>query len=451
MFLLPLSHDRMTVQRLPWVTIVILAVNVVAFMITWPMAQRDDVRTAEARDALVDYASLHPGIWEDDCVRCPGREQFDALKATFDQARNEHIFSRFGYVPSRPTLTGLLGSLFLHAGWMHLFGNMYFLWLYGCSVEDLWGRPLYAAVYLSGGAAAAAAHGHFEPESIGLVGASGAIAALTGVFFVRCYDTRIRFFYMFLLFFGTFYAPAWIMLLLWFTRELFNAFVFSDTSPVAFWAHIGGFVYGAAIAVVMKLTRFEEAVIAPSIDRKTNLMSLHPRMTSAFQHIDRGDYASALDDLNVVVRERRDDPDAYRVMAQCYQALGRTVDAGRALRQELAIQIRRRDHELTVETFQELMSTAPDTPLTHRELYGVATAALSVHEDGIAANLLRELVDAADDPTIRLRAGVTLSDYYAREKRTKLALETLDRIAGLADGQPDWAQRIESQRAKLQT
>ena len=212
--LIPLTHERMTVQRLPWVTIVIIALNFFVFALTWPQAQRDDARSAEARAEVYAFAETHPGIWEDACERCPGRAEFDELRDRYHEVHAEHVFSRYGYVPANPTLRGLLGSLFLHAGWSHLLWNMYFLWLYGCSIEDLWGRPLYALVYVAGGVAAALAQGAYEPDNLGhLVGASGAIAALTGVFLVRCHDTRIRFFWTFLFLFGTFHAPAWIMLL----------------------------------------------------------------------------------------------------------------------------------------------------------------------------------------------------------------------------------------------
>ena len=313
--LIPLTHERMTVQRLPWVTIGIIAMNFVVFAFTWPTAKQDDVRRTEAWEELVAYAEAHPGVWEDDCARCPGRADFDALRERLEDVASEHVFSRYGYVPGKPTLRGLFGSIFLHAGWSHLLWNMYFLWLDGCSIEDLWGRPLYAVVYLTGGVAAALAQGAYEPDALGpLVGASGAISALTGVFLIRCWDTRIRFFWMFIVFFGTFHAPAWIMLGFWLMKELFNAFVYAGVSSVAFWAHIGGFVFGAIVASVVKLTRVEENILAPALDRKTNLLGRHPKAARALELMEEGDYSTATRALKSAIQEAPQDSDSYRLL-----------------------------------------------------------------------------------------------------------------------------------------
>jgi len=336
--LIPLTHERMTVQRLPWVTIGIIAMNFVVFAFCWPTAQQDETRSADAWDELITHTEAYPGVWEEDCTRCRGRAEFDALRERFEAAASEHIFFRYGYVPGKPTLRGLFGSLFLHASWAHLLWNMYFLWLYGCSIEDLWGRPLYAVVYLTGGVAAALAQGAYEPDTLGpLVGASGAISALTGVFLIRCWDTRIRFFWMFIVLFGTFQAPAWIMLGFWLTKELFNAFVYADVSSVAFWAHIGGFVFGAVVASVLKLTRVEENILAPALERKTNLLGRHPEAARAVELMEDGDYSTATRALKSAIQQAPKDSDSYRLLAQCYQARGRPEEATRWLRQELKL------------------------------------------------------------------------------------------------------------------
>jgi membrane associated rhomboid family serine protease len=449
--ILPLTHERMTVQRLPWVTIGIIGLNVVVFIATWPIALRDYARAKAAYDELEIYALQHPEVLEENCERCPADAAFRDRLGKLEEIQSQHIFSRFGYVPARPSAAGLFGSLFLHAGWMHLLGNMYLLWLCGCSIEDLWGRPIYAVVYLAGGAGAALAHAAFQPESTAhLVGASGAIAALMGIFCVRCWNTSIRFFYWFFLtLFGTFTAPAWIMLILWLTREFFYAFVFAGSSTVAFWAHIGGFCFGVVIAFGMKLTRFEESVIAPALDRKTNLVAKTPRFQRALELFDQGDYARAVSELSLAIREKHDDPDLYHLLGRCYQELGRPVDAARNLRQELAIHIRKRELELVAQCYEEIRQAHPDLDFNAKELFSVASALMATGLEGEAVDLLKKLMATASEPLLRLRAGISLAEFHEKEGRTRQGLSLLDEVAPLAAAHPEWQSILEAKRQAL--
>jgi membrane associated rhomboid family serine protease/Flp pilus assembly protein TadD len=441
--ILPLTHERMTVQRLPWVTIVIIALNFAVFLLTWPRALSDYARMDEVMMEIEAYAADHPNL--------PESVDLQSLLARWDEVQSRHIFSRYGYVPARPSPTGLVGTIFLHAGWMHLLGNMYLLWLCGCSIEDLWGRPLYAAVYLLGGAGAALAHASLQPDSTAhLVGASGAIAALMGVFCVRCWNTNVRFFYWFFVaFMGTFTAPAWIMLLLWLTRELFSAFVYADSSSVAFWAHIGGFGFGAAVAFAMKLSRLEERVIAPAIDRKTNLVAKHPRFVTALEHFDRGDYGAAVRELKIAVEDESDDPDLHQWLGRSYQALGRPLDAAGSLRRELALHLKRRELELAAQSYLELVAAAPDFALTARELAAVASALMASGYEPEAAALFQKLLSDESDPLLRLRAGLALASYHHQQGRTRQGLSVLEELSTLAAAHPEWQSSIDEKRQAL--
>ena len=162
-------------------------------------------------------------------------------------------FSQYDFDPSRGYFPGLFTHIFLHAGLMHLFFNMFFLWIVGASIEERWGPLLFLGLYISGGMAAALAQQWLRSVSgIGAVGASGAVAAVMGAFLIRHYKMPIKFFYM--TFFYTFRVgtatwPAWTLLLLWFGQQVLYA-IFSDPrfgSNVAYEAHIGGFIYGALI------------------------------------------------------------------------------------------------------------------------------------------------------------------------------------------------------------
>ena len=147
----------------------------------------------------------------------------------------------------------VLTSMFLHGGWMHLIGNMWFLWLFGNNVEDSMTRPRFIAFYLLCGLAAALAQVVVEPDSrIPMVGASGAISGVMGGYLVLY--PRVRVFTLVPLgFFVTSVAlPAWAMLIYWLVLQVLGGMtsVAGAQGPggVAFWAHIGGFIAGAVLA-----------------------------------------------------------------------------------------------------------------------------------------------------------------------------------------------------------
>jgi membrane associated rhomboid family serine protease len=145
----------------------------------------------------------------------------------------------------------IISSMFLHGSWMHLIGNMWFLWLFGNNVEDSMTRPRFIAFYLLCGLAAALAQVVVEPDSsIPMVGASGAISGVMGGYLVLY--PRVRVYTMVPLgFFITSIAlPAWVMLIYWMFLQVAGGVtgIFSEAQGgVAFWAHVGGFVAGVAL------------------------------------------------------------------------------------------------------------------------------------------------------------------------------------------------------------
>lgn len=142
----------------------------------------------------------------------------------------------------------LLTSMFLHGGWMHLIGNMLFLWVFGDNIEATIGNVQFVVFYLAGGLVASAAHIYLNTTStVPCVGASGAIAAIMGAYIVMFPRSRIKM--LFILFFRKFEIPAFVFLGIWFAQQLFSgvgdlSVNTADTAGVAWWAHIGGFVFG---------------------------------------------------------------------------------------------------------------------------------------------------------------------------------------------------------------
>ena len=144
----------------------------------------------------------------------------------------------------------LITSMFLHGSWMHLLGNMWFLWLFGNNVEDSMGRLRFVVFYLICGLAAAVGQVLASPNSaIPMVGASGAISGVMGGYLVLY--PRVRVFTLVILgfFFTSVALPAWVMLGYWFLIQFVSGLVAfgGDKGGVAFWAHVGGFIAGVVL------------------------------------------------------------------------------------------------------------------------------------------------------------------------------------------------------------
>jgi len=180
------------------------------------------------------------------------------------------FFDTWGAVPSKITASinagsyvsqatlGIVTSIFLHGGWLHILGNMLYLWIFGNNVEDRLGRVGFLLFYLVGGIVAAMTQVAIDPQSTQpLVGASGAIAAALGAYIVLYPGARI----LSLVFLGFFYqllnVPALIILGFWFVLQLISGFgsLGGDTASggVAFFAHIGGFAFGMVVGVLIRV------------------------------------------------------------------------------------------------------------------------------------------------------------------------------------------------------
>jgi membrane associated rhomboid family serine protease len=169
-----------------------------------------------------------------------------------------------------PSAVSWFTAMFMHASWSHLLGNMWFLAIFGNNVEDSLGRLRYLAFYVAGGFAAAALQtavtllaGTAADASVPVLGASGAIAAVLGAYWILYPGARI------LTIVGIFpiRIPAWVFLGLWFVYQLVEANAGlgagGETGGTAFFAHVGGFVFGAAVAIALVRSGRREGRFAP--------------------------------------------------------------------------------------------------------------------------------------------------------------------------------------------
>lgn len=309
MFLIiPVGHESNEVRRLPWITFGIMAICLVVHIFLSMEVGTKQNRLESTAEELVQYYFTHPylelnpeikklmlsGVDEErldamlaaysQMIPRPDRQTFAEEQEKLDQlgtallaSLDNFPYRKWGYIPADRSLLALLTYMFIHGGWLHLFGNLLLLYITGPFIEDLWGRPIYAAFYLTVGALSALMYASHYPNFTGpLIGASGAIAGVMGAFLINFYKTKINFFYWIGFFFrGTFEAPAFVMLPLWLLLEFFNANVIdsiqaegSGGGGVAHWAHVWGFVFGVLVAVGLKYLKIEEKYIHPKIEAK---------------------------------------------------------------------------------------------------------------------------------------------------------------------------------------
>lgn len=164
------------------------------------------------------------------------------------------------HIPGTGGYFTVLTSMFLHGGWMHIIGNMLYLWIFGNNIEDSMGHFRFVIFYLVTGLAAAAAHLALNPAStIPTIGASGAVSGVLGAYLVLFPHARIKTL-IFLLgpFFRIIYLPAWLLLIFWIGIQLLSQAaggMDSSAGGVAYAAHIGGFVAGIALIFLFRKYR----------------------------------------------------------------------------------------------------------------------------------------------------------------------------------------------------
>lgn len=171
----------------------------------------------------------------------------------------------YGVIPVRvtsdPTADAYLTvvtSMFLHGGWMHLIGNMLYLWIFGNNVEDACGHGRFIVFYLLAGVAAAATQIFLHPNStVPMIGASGAVSGVLGAYLMLYPRARVLVLVPIFFFVRFFYVPAVVLLVVWFALQLLSGWAtLGDTGGgVAFWAHIGGFVAGIVLIPFFKRRR----------------------------------------------------------------------------------------------------------------------------------------------------------------------------------------------------
>jgi membrane associated rhomboid family serine protease len=480
--LIPIGHEQDKTRRLPIVTFCIIGLCAVAFVATGFGGTRQKDEAEEAFVRAVEFwmqhptLALHPEVERKahgvktseyrDAFRegmranAPDDPNAEALQAELDrlcatalEAQPSHPFNRFGLVPSRVAPVPLFAHMFLHAGWLHLLFNMLFFYLCGPFVEDVWGRPVFAAFYLLAGVAAAMTfvvpHSSLaEP----LVGASGAIAGVMGAFLVRYWNAKIHFFYaVSLLFRGTFEAPAWLMLGLWFAQQLFLSALTEGSSTgsgggVAYSAHIGGFAFGAGIALAMRWLGVEERYLAPAIRRRTEKVVVrNEAVEEALLAAGEGRRDEAWTKLLQASRDAPGNGETALALWDLAVEIGRAREAAPAMVRLVQDELKHGQVELAVAHWDDLRAGVPTASLDSVSLLRLAGAlAPKGHRKEASDCLRRALLPGAAPPSSALTLKIARLAAEIDPVVARAALDIAARRGDLDPGSRAEAERIEA-------
>ncbi|HXI39364.1 MAG TPA: rhomboid family intramembrane serine protease [Bryobacteraceae bacterium] len=169
---------------------------------------------------------------------------------TLDEYSRNYFIANYGLIPARFHASAVITSMFLHGGWLHILGNMWFLWIFGDNIEDVLGHAKYLVFYLLCGIAAGMTQTVFNVGSrLPMVGASGAIAGVMGAYLVKFPRSRIVTLVFVFFFITTIDVPATLMLLYWFFIQIIGTISYSHLSQggTAWFAHVGGFIAGIVL------------------------------------------------------------------------------------------------------------------------------------------------------------------------------------------------------------
>jgi membrane associated rhomboid family serine protease len=255
--LFPLK-DNIPTERTPWVTIALIAANVVVFLLQ--LRGGGTILEGPTTQAVIDwgvipYEIAHPG---DHCELAAGeRVLCEGQAGVSGQADDQP-----------PTWATAFSSMFMHGGILHIGGNMLFLWIFGNNVEDAMGRLRFIAFYLLGGIAAIALQTVVDLDAtVPSIGASGAVAGVLGGYLLLYPRAKVLTLVFLFVFFAFIQLPAMLFLVIWFAQQaLFGVADLSNPTGggggVAYFAHIGGFAFGL-VAIKLFANRQKHDYVPP--------------------------------------------------------------------------------------------------------------------------------------------------------------------------------------------
>jgi membrane associated rhomboid family serine protease len=454
--LLPISHERDTLLRWPVVSLTIIAVCLVVHLLS-SMTEDGSELFRDAFEYYMEHPYLELGSEEileevpdlspfvdlfgdmggeepHPVVVAEEQEILDGKVQAWLDTVESHPVRRWGLTPADLGLHQLFSHIFVHIGWFHLLGNLFIFYLGAGPIEDVWGRPLFAAFFLSAGIFAGlffvAAYPH---STLPMVGASGAVSGVVGAFLVRFWKVKIRFFY-FLWFFmriytGTFQAAAWIMLPLWLANELYWAYVShyisqvmpGESAGVAYLAHVGGFMFGALFALGVKALDLEERWVAPKIHSKIGLEE-NPVLDQAAEARKLGNPEEAWRILEEELSRNGGNRDAALALWDVALEVDQPAKAAPRMMNLIQLELREGEADLAIQHWDELKGWVAEAPVPPRLSALMGLTLLDREEEKEACMLIREIVPRTGElPPMLLLRAVRLTAPHDGELARSLA------------------------------
>jgi len=454
--IIPIASETY-IRRFPLVTIVIIALNFLVFFITYPVMTRQQkeynrvqyklwkleytiyIRNMDSFPEIAEEG-VEPSIFADSIHAKIARGEIPLsdeeykywknLNSQLEEIKSNLLVRNFGFIPDRFNFLTLITSLFLHGGWLHLLGNMWFLWLVGVNIEDRWGRLFFLGFYIVSGIVASLFHAMMNYSDIPLIGASGAIAGLMGAFTVRFFNHRIRLLVLLFPMVFTFTVYAGVMFPFWFLEQLMYA-IYINQSGVAFWAHVAGFAFGAFAVVIMKATGFESRVLERKMDETLDIVGRDFR--EAFDLIERGEIDGAIEKLLKFLDEHPDHYDANMELANLYMKKGNPALAAKYYRHILNSIVKEGEHIPIIQFYNDyIRENKLERYLLPGEFYRIADAYKKNNDGhGEIAVLLQAYKfyrEGNDAPIILLRLIKALRENNMIDKAKRVYEELVRRF-----------------------
>jgi membrane associated rhomboid family serine protease len=399
-FFIPVGSEE-GVRRLPYLTIGLIVLNSIIWIITtiilnnqinalekletelFKIEKMYLYRVIEKNPELLtsfNYEEIRERFERGEIIPLDSEDyiRWQNIYQEYQEKQSNLIFEQLGFKPKEFNIMKMFTSMFVHANFFHLLFNMLFLWLVGCNIEDSWSWKVFLGLYLLAGVVAILFHAVAFPKSeVPLIGASGAIAGVMGAFMIRHYKTKIRIAY-FIWFFitrpflGTFSIYAGIALPFWFLEQIFGATWSVGEAGTAYWAHIGGFIFGAAIGLSLKFLGLEKKYIAPMVEESFEKLKASPKMKEAYKKLDSEDRGGAIPLLLAVISEEPQNYDAPLMLARMYCEKGSLDDALVMYNKALTIVLRIEDTEIITALYEELKEKVFIQKLSDKNIYNLA-------------------------------------------------------------------------------
>jgi membrane associated rhomboid family serine protease len=477
----------MSARRWPIVTFALIAINTVVFLFTHYGTGDESAKLGEVRLHLITLAAMHPELqvpaetqqmveavrkqypewWAhmqqedrpkdawDAHVRLlvdhdALQEEMNSLSGQYSELCATSPSMQYGFIAAERKPLTYITATFLHAGWWHLIGNMWFLWLAGFILEDNWGRMTYAAFYLIAGAAAHQFYAWMSPESIvPTLGASGAVAGLIGAFLVRFPKLKIEMkLYILLVFLiGYFRAfrfklAAYWLLPLWLLVELSKGSLFGAGDGINHWAHVGGFVFGGLVACAIRFSHLEHKV-NQSIEQKTAWVC-DPAIARASELLEQHRMDEAIPILRNFAASHPDSLEAANLLSQAYWRKCDLPAFREANLQLCALHLKAREWGLAWQCLQEVRNTT-EGKIPANLWFDLCRAAENLKNYDVALSECQQLIATYPDDRHAFMAQIAAGRIcLSHLQRPQDALNFFQAASASSIPHLDWEQTIQA-------